>query len=169
MCRKEVWLWPISKSPGTVTVWWCHASVNYYFRFQKRTKKSLTTFSLKSDYKYFPQLRYYLLQFGKSYYVASKSCGEGAVGTLDSEALQACFHVCVITMNLFFLIREFRSQQISSSTENIYLLKTSVIFYDSTTCFGAWGKTHEREVYHIWGRELYSANWEGILCAFWWL
>ena len=50
------------------------------------------------------------------------------VGTLDSEALQACCHVCVITMKLFFSIREFRSQQISSSTENIYLVKTSVIF-----------------------------------------
>ena len=47
---------------------------------------------------------------------------------MDSEALQACFHVCVITMKLFFSIREFRSQQISSSTENIYLVKTSVIF-----------------------------------------
>ena len=66
-------------------------------------------------------------------------------------------------MKLFFSIWEFRSQQISSSTENIYLLKTSVIFYDSTTCFGAWVKAHEREVYHIWGRELYRANWEGLI------
>ena len=31
-------------------------------------------------------------------------------------------------MQLFFSIWEFRSQQISSSTENIYLVKTSVIF-----------------------------------------
>ena len=54
--------------------------------------------------------------------------GRDNVGTLDSEALQACFHVCVITMKLLFSIREFRSQQISSSTENVYLVKTSVIF-----------------------------------------
>ena len=87
------------KSPWTVTVWWCHASVNYYFRFHNENR----------------------LRF-------SKSRREGDVGTLDSEALQACFHVFLITMQLFFSIWEFRSQQISSSTENIYLVKTSVIF-----------------------------------------
>ena len=74
-----------AKSPGTETVWWCHASVEHYFRFQKRTKKSLTTFSLKSDYKYFPQLRYYLIQFGKSYYVVSKRRAEGALEGLKTN------------------------------------------------------------------------------------
>ena len=57
-------------------------------------------------------------------------------------------------MQLFFSIWEFRSQQISSSTENIYLLKSSVIFYDSTTSWRDRGKNHERELYDIWGREL---------------
>ena len=90
-----------------------------------------------------------------------------SVGTFDSEALYACFHVFLITMKLFFSIWEFRSQQISSSTENIYLLKTSVIFYDSTTCFGAWGKTQEEEVWEISGRALHRANKERFSCAFW--
>ena len=48
--------------------------------------------------------------------------------SLDSEALQACFHVFLITMKLFFSIQEFRSQKISSSTENVYLVKISLIF-----------------------------------------
>ena len=63
----------------------------------------------------------------KSNLGVSKSL-EDNVGTLESETFRACFHVCVITMILFSSIREFRSQQISTSTENVYLVKTSVIF-----------------------------------------
>ena len=74
---------------------------------------------------------------------------EDNVGTLDSEALKACFHVCVIPMKLFFSIRELWIQQISTSTENIYLVKTSVIFYDSTTSWLDRGKANEREFYDI--------------------
>ena len=50
---------------------------------------------------------------------------EENVGTLESETFQACFHVRVIPMKLFFSIREFQIQKISTSTENIYLVKTS--------------------------------------------
>ena len=70
-------------------------------------------------------------------------------------------------MQLFFSIWEFRSQQASSSTENTYLVKTSVIIYVYATCFGAWVKTQEEEVWEISGRALHRANKERFSCAFW--
>ena len=39
-------------------------------------------------------------------------------------------------------------------------------FYVSATCFGAWGKTQEEEVWEISGRALHKANKERFSCAF---
>ena len=53
-------------------------------------------------------------------------------------------------MQLFFSIWEFRSQQISSSTENVYLVKTSVIFTFSTTpCAAPREDAGERKSSHM--------------------
>ena len=66
-------------------------------------------------------------------------------------------------MQLFFSIREFRSQQILSSTENVYLVKTSVIFAIRAHHALARGKDRERENHHIWGRAFHRANCEGLI------
>ena len=69
-------------------------------------------------------------------------------------------------MQLFFSIREFRSQQISTSTENVYLVKTSVIFAIRAYHVLHRAKDHERENHHIWGRAFHRANCEGrIMCT----
>ena len=108
--------------------WFVLCHLYFYHLIACRSVIGYRTWHLNSLFRFINLTsKYQFYMHLKSNLGVSKSL-EDNVGTLESETFRACFHVCVITMILFSSIREFRSQQISSSTENIYLVKTSVIF-----------------------------------------
>ena len=145
--------------------WFMLCHLYFYHLIARRSVIGYRTWHLNSLFRFINLTsKYQFYMHLKSNLGVSKSL-EDSVGTLESETFRACFHVCVIAMQLFFSIWEFRSQQISSSTENVYLVKTSVIFAIRADHALHRAKDHERENHHIWGRAFHRANCEGrIMC-----